>query len=132
MPAILVKVLPPALYKDKVIVQWDQQGESFIVALDKNTGKDVWKIDREEKTSWATPVVVEVNGKTQVITSATKFIRSYDFETGELIWQCSGMTQNVIPCPVVSDGVVYLMSGFRGNALRAINLSKAKGDINRY
>jgi outer membrane protein assembly factor BamB len=64
-----------------------------------------------------------------VITSATKQIRGYDAETGEVIWSCSGMTANVIPCPVASDGMVYCMSGFRGNALRAIDLSKAKGDI---
>ncbi len=119
----------PAVYKDKIFIQWDQQGKSFIVALDKNTGKDVWKADREERTSWSTPIVLEVNGKAQVITSATNFIRSYDSETGDLVWQCNGMTQNVIPCPVASNGLVYLMSGFRGNALRAIDLSKAKGDI---
>ena len=119
----------PAIYKDKVIIQWDHQGKSFIVALDKNTGKDIWKVDREEGTSWATPLIVEVNGKVQVITSATKLIRSYDFETGELIWQCSGMTANVIPCPVTANGILYAMSGFRGNALRAIDLAKAKGDI---
>jgi len=119
----------PAIYKDKVILVYDHQGKSFITALDKSTGKDIWKVDREEGTSWATPIIVEVNGKVQIITSATKFIRSYDFETGELIWQCSGMTDNVIPCPVYSNGIVYAMSGFRGNALRAIDLSKAKGNI---
>lgn len=119
----------PAIYKDKVYIQWDQQGKSFMVALDKNTGKELWKVDREEGSSWATPIIAEVKGKAQVITSATKLIRSYDAETGEVIWQCGGMTANVIPCPVASNGIVYCMSGFRGNALRAIDLSKAKGDI---
>jgi len=119
----------PAIYKDKVIVQWDHQSGSFIVALDKNTGKDIWKVDREEGTSWATPLIVEVNGKVQVITAASKFVRSYDLETGEVIWQCSGLTGNVIPCPVEANGIVYVMSGFRGFALKAIDLAKAKGDI---
>ena len=50
-------------------------------------------------------------------------------ESGELIWECSGLTRNVIPNPVSANGIVYFMSGFRGNALLAISLSKAKGDI---
>jgi outer membrane protein assembly factor BamB len=73
--------------------------------------------------------VVEVNGKAQVITSATNQVRSYDYNTGEIIWTCTGMTQNVIPNPVYSDGILYVMSGFRGNALLAIDLAIAKGDI---
>ncbi len=119
----------PALYEDRIIVNWDHEGQSFIIALDKNTGKDIWKINRDEGTSWATPLVVENNGKFQVITSATKLVRSYDFTTGELIWECSGMTQNAIPSPLAADGMVYVMSGFRGKALLAIDLSKAKGNI---
>jgi outer membrane protein assembly factor BamB len=119
----------PAVYGDKLIVNWDHEGQSFIIALDKKTGKDVWKVDRDEHTSWATPYIVEVSGKQQVITSATSLIRSYDLETGKLIWQCSGMTQNAIPTPFAADGILYVMSGFRGNALLAIRLEDAKGDI---
>jgi outer membrane protein assembly factor BamB len=119
----------PALYEDKIIITWDHEGPSFIAALDKKTGKDVWKADRDEGTSWASPYVIEVEGKPQVITSATKLIRSYDLDTGELIWECSGMTQNAIPMPVAADGILYVMSGFRGNALLAIRLAGAKGNI---
>jgi len=119
----------PALYRDRIIVNWDHEGQSFIIALDKKTGKDVWKVDRDEGTSWASPLVVENNGKLQVVTSATKLVRSYDFMTGELIWECSGMTQNAIPSPMAADGMLYVMSGFRGNALLAIRLADAKGNI---
>ncbi len=119
----------PALYGEKVIINWDHEGQSFIIALDKKTGEDVWKVDRDETTSWATPYVVEVSGKPQVITSATKLIRSYDVDTGELIWECGGMTQNAIPTPFAADGLLYVMSGFRGNALLAIRLAQAKGNI---
>jgi len=119
----------PALYKDKIIVNWDHEGQSFIIALNKKTGKDVWRVDRDEATSWATPYVVEVEGKPQVVTSATKFIRSYNLNTGELIWKCGGMTLNAIPMPFAADGILYVMSGFRGNALLAIRLADAKGDI---
>jgi outer membrane protein assembly factor BamB len=119
----------PAISKDKIFIQWDHQGKSVIYALSKKTGADVWKVDREEITSWATPLVVEVNGKTQVITSATNKVRSYDAETGAIVWECTGMTKNVIPNPMFADGILYLMSGFRGNAIKAIDLAKAKGDI---
>lgn len=119
----------PAVYKDKVFVQWDHQQKSYLYALDKNTGKDVWNAERKEITSWATPLVVEVNGKAQLITSATNKVRSYDTETGKVIWECTGMTRNVIPNPMYADGILYLMSGFRGNAVKAVDLAKAQGDI---
>lgn len=119
----------PAVYKDKVFVQWDHQQKSYLYALDKKTGKEAWTAERDEITSWATPLVVEVNGKAQVITSATNKVRSYDAETGQVIWECTGMTRNVIPNPMYADGILYLMSGFRGNAVKAIDLAKAQGDI---
>ncbi len=119
----------PAIYKDKIFIQWDHQGKSYMYALNKKTGEDAWKVERAEVTSWATPLVVEVNGKAQVITSATNKVRSYDAETGNLIWECGGMTRNVIPSPVYADGIVYLLSGFRGNSLKAVDLANAKGDI---
>jgi len=119
----------PVLYKEKIILLWDHEGDSFIIALDKNTEKEVWKVDRDERTSWSTPFIIEVDGKPQVITSATHRIRSYDFATGKLIWECGGMTANCIPMPVSANNVVYIMSGFRGSALLAIDLSKAKGDM---
>jgi len=119
----------PYLYKDRLFIQWDSEDESFMVAIDKKTGDEAWRVKRDEKSSWATPIVIEVNGKPQVITSATTQVRSYDYNTGEIIWSCTGMTRNVIPNPVYADGILYVMSGFRGNALLAIDLAKAKGDI---
>jgi len=119
----------PAVYKDKVFVQWDHQKKSYLYALDKKTGKEAWTAERDEKTSWATPLVVEINGKAQVITSASNKVRSYDAETGKVIWECTGMTANVIPNPIYADGILYLLSGFRGNAIKAIDLAKATGDI---
>jgi outer membrane protein assembly factor BamB len=119
----------PALYRDRFFVVWDHQGESFIVALDKKTGKELWRTKREEIDSWATPLVVAVNGKAQVVTSAMRRVRSYDAQTGELVWDMAGLTMNPIPSPVSADGIVYLMSGFRGNSLKAVRLSEAKGDI---
>jgi len=119
----------PAIYKDKIFLQWDDQKKSIMYAIDKKTGKDVWSVPREEITSWATPLVVEVNGKGQVITSATNKVRSYDIETGTLVWECTGMTRNVIPNPMYADGICYLISGFMGTALKAVDLAKASGNI---
>ena len=119
----------PYLYKDKLFIQWDHEGESFVVALNKKTGDEIWKQNRDEKTSWPTPLVVEVNGQPQLITVATNQVRSYDANTGEIIWTTTGMTRNCIPNPVYADGILYVMSGFRGSALQAIDIAKAKGDI---
>lgn len=119
----------PALAQDRLIVNWDHEGESFIVALDKKSGRELWRTKRDELTSWSTPLVVEHGKKTQIITSATGKVRSYDFADGKLLWETPGMTQNVIPSPVHSDGLVFLTSGFRGNALLAIRLAEASGDL---
>jgi outer membrane protein assembly factor BamB len=119
----------PALAGDRLFVQWDHEGESFMVALDRKTGREIWRQKRDEKTSWATPLVVEHAGRTQVVTSATSRVRSYDASTGDLLWETAGMTQNAIPTPVHTDGLVILTSGFRGNALLAIRLAEAKGDL---
>jgi outer membrane protein assembly factor BamB len=119
----------PIVHEDKLIVLRDHEGQSFLHVFNKKTGEDIWKIERDEQSSWTTPFIVEYDGKTQIITSATNKIRSYDFDSGELIWECSGMTRNVIPSPVAANGMVYLISGFRGSALLAVNLSKARGDI---
>ena len=119
----------PALHKDTVVVVWDHQGESFIVALDRKTGKERWRTNRDEIDSWATPLVVEANGSAQVITSGMKRVRSYDLETGKVVWEMAGLTMNPIPSPVYAEGTVYLMSGFRGNSLKAVRLADAKGDI---
>jgi outer membrane protein assembly factor BamB len=118
----------PVLYGDTLVVNWDNESGSFIVALDKNTGRELWRQERDEKTSWATPLVVEYEGKPQVITDASSKIRSYDLATGKLLWECGGLTANVIPSPVAGDGMVYSMSGFRGNALLAIRLGRS-GDL---
>ncbi len=119
----------PALDGDTLIINWDHEGDSFMLALDARTGKNKWRQERDEITSWSTPVIVEVDGKKQVIVNATGASRAYDLESGDVVWSCKGMTTNTIPTPIVKGGVCYLMSGFRGAMLQAIRLSGAKGDI---
>ncbi|MGD2095355.1 MAG: PQQ-binding-like beta-propeller repeat protein [Phycisphaerales bacterium] len=117
-----------ALAGNALIVVMDHEGDSFIYALDKENGRTLWQKPRDERTSWSTPLPIEVNGKTQIIVNATNFVRSYDLQTGDVIWQCGGQTRNVIPCPVTGFGKVICMSGFRGNTLHAIELGRA-GDL---
>ncbi len=120
----------PALYGKYLIVVWDHiPGPSFIVALDKATGKEIWRTTRDEMDTWATPLVVEHAGRPQVIVNAMNRVRSYDLETGKIVWEGPGTTMNVIPSPVSGHGMVFIMSGFRGNNLKAIKLAEAKGDI---
>lgn len=118
----------PTLAGDNVIVVMDHEAGSKIFAFNKDTGEKVWERDRNERTSWASPLTVEVDGRIQVITNATNTIRSYDAETGDVVWECSGLTANSIPSPVIGFGNVYCMSGFRGHALKAIELGH-KGDL---
>ncbi len=119
----------PALHRDTLVIVWDHQGESFIAALDKRTGEERWRTPRDEIDSWATPLVVEANGRAQIVTSGMKQVRSYDLETGKLLWYGAGTTMNPIPSPVAGDGFVILTAGFRGNDLKAVRLADAKDDI---
>ncbi len=117
----------PALYGNSLIVPWDHEGDSFIASLDAKTGDILWKVDRDERTSWATPLIVEHKGVVQVITNGTR-VRSYDIKDGRLIWECSGQTDNPIPTPILYGDSVIAMTGFRGAAAYRISLD-AKGDI---
>jgi outer membrane protein assembly factor BamB len=111
-----------------VVVNWDHEGEDFIAAFDKRTGKELWRNKREEATTWSTPLIVVHGGTTQAVVNATTRIRSYELHTGKQVWEAGGMTQNVIPTPVTGFDMVYALSGFRGNALLAIKLGKT-GDL---
>ncbi|MBM3840140.1 MAG: hypothetical protein FJ398_19670 [Verrucomicrobia bacterium] len=118
----------PAVYKDKLIINWDHLGDDFITALDTKTGKTLWKTDRNEPTTWTTPLIVEHGGIAQAIVGATGKTRSYDVATGKQIWECEGLTPNAIPSAVTGHGMVFAMAGFRGNKLLAVRLG-GTGDL---
>lgn len=119
----------PALHGDTLVVNWDHEGADFIAAFDTKTGRERWRRDRDEPTGWSTPYVVVHQGRAQVVVGGTNAVRSYDLASGEPVWDAPGLTANVIPSPVAADGVVYAMSGFRGNALRAVRLADARGAL---
>jgi len=114
----------PALHGNVLVVNWDHEGEDFIVAFDKTSGKELWKQPRDEETSWGTPLIVEHAGQAQVVVNATKKVRSYDLKTGKELWSVGPLTANSIPSAVAGNGMVYSMSGFRGAALFAVKLGR--------
>jgi outer membrane protein assembly factor BamB len=118
----------PAVYGDTLVLTWDHENGSFIVALDANTGKEKWRIPREEVSTWATPLIADAGGRTQVITSGSERIRSYDLKNGAVIWECGGLGSNPIACPLVYDGLAIAMSGHHDPAGVAVPLD-SEGDL---
>lgn len=118
----------PTLEGNKILVPWDHEGPSALYALDKMTGKTIWKTYRDEPTNWATPLVIEVEGQKQVVMNGENHAAAYDLETGEEIWRCGGQTQRPVASPVFADGIVFIGSGFRGSFLGAFR-PDGEGDI---
>lgn len=119
----------PVLYKDFLLVNWDHEGDSFLVALDKTTGEERWRTSRDEKTSWSTPLVLPDLPVPQVVVSATKRVRGYNVRTGELLWECGGLARNVVATPVALGGLVFAANSYDWQAMLAIQADQAHGDI---
>ena len=119
----------PVLYGDTLIVNWDHEGQSFVVAFDKRSGEQRWKEERHEVTSWATPIVVEHQGQPQLIINGTHRVRGHNLKTGQVIWECGGLSRNIVASPVASHGFVFAASSYDTQAMLAIRLEGARGDI---
>ena len=112
----------PVLADGKLIVNWDHEGPSFITALDKNTGRTIWKTERQEVSSWSTPLIARHAGQTEVVVPATERIRGYDLASGRELWNCGGLHVNVIAAPAMRNDTVYAMSGYGKSTAMAIRL----------
>jgi len=118
------------LYQDRLFIVNDNEEQSFLIALDKKTGKQIWRVDRDEKSNWATPYVWENKLRTELVTSGKGKVRSYDLD-GRLLWEMGGMSSIVIPTPFAKQGLLYISSGYVGDRKRPIYAIRpgAEGDI---
>jgi outer membrane protein assembly factor BamB len=116
------------IYGDTIVVPWDHEGPSYVIALNKDNGETIWKVDRDEPTCWATPLVIDRGGVPQVVVSGENFVRGYDLATGRELWRCGGQTTRPVASPVVGHGLVFVGSGFRGSFMGAFRLDR-RGDL---
>jgi outer membrane protein assembly factor BamB len=116
------------VHNNRVYLQFDHQEEGFVVALDAATGKELWRAPRKENSSWSTPLVVEHAGKHQLVVTADTKVKSYDVDTGKVMWEVAGLGMNPIPQPVQFRDTVLVMSGYRNPRLMAVRLGRT-GDL---
>ena len=123
----------PVLHDDKLIIVYDNEEESWIAALDKRTGREIWRTARDEVSSWATPYIWEHEQRTEIVTSGMNQIRSYDLD-GNLLWELTGMSSIAIPTPFSEFGLVYVASRYIGDQFRPVYAIQpgAAGDISVY
>ncbi len=104
---------PPIPYKDTIILNGDQDAAAFLVALDRATGEERWRVDRPNRTrSYCAPLIVEAGGRTQMVLSGSMTVTSYDPDTGKLLWKLDGPTEQFVASLVYADGVFFLTAGF--------------------
>jgi outer membrane protein assembly factor BamB len=119
----------PTLAGEMIVVPWDHEGPSMLVAVEKRTGKTVWETPRDEPTCWATPLVVaDPGGTEQVVMNGENAARGYDLATGRELWRCGGQTQRPCASAVAADGTAFIGSGFRGAFFGAFDLA-GRGDL---
>jgi outer membrane protein assembly factor BamB len=120
----------PALHADRLYVLNDNDKDSYLLALDARSGKQIWRSPRDEKSNWSTPYIWRNELRTEIVTLGTGKVRSYDLE-GKLLWSLEGMSSITIATPYESDGRLYFSSGYVLDPLRPIYAIRpgAKGDI---
>ncbi|MBI4663377.1 MAG: PQQ-binding-like beta-propeller repeat protein [Verrucomicrobia bacterium] len=120
----------PVLHGDKVFVVNDNEEQSFLAAFNKKSGRQVWRVERDEKSNWATPYVWENEERTEIVTPGRKRVRSYDSD-GRLLWELGGMSSIVIPTPFSKFDLLYVCSGYVGDKARPVFAIHpgASGDI---
>ena len=119
----------PILWNGLVIVQCDTQKDSFLLALDAETGKTVWKADRDELPSWGTPSVYEGPSGNELVTNASSFIRGYDLKSGKELWRLGGSSKITAPTPIFTEEHIVVVSGRRPEQPIFVLRPGARGDI---
>lgn len=119
----------PVVGDNVVVIPWDEQGQSFVAGIDTASGKEKWRTDRTEDSSWSTPLIINDGNRNLVVLSGTKQTRAYDLQSGSEIWNCGGMSSNPTSSPVSDGNVLFVGNSYRGNVLQAINFQNATGDL---
>ena len=101
----------PVLHGERLYLVSDNEEQSYLLALDKNTGKEVWRVDRDEKSNWSTPYMWENGQRTEIVTAGSGKVRAYDLE-GKLLWWFKGMSSITMATPYADGGLLYVTSGF--------------------
>lgn len=109
----------PVLHGDRLFLVNDNAEQSFLVALDTRTGKDVWRVERDEKSNWSNPFVWQNDRRTELVTAGSGKVRSYDLD-GKLLWELSGMSSVTVPTPFAADGLLYIASGCERGSFRPV------------
>jgi outer membrane protein assembly factor BamB len=122
------EAVTPVHHQGRLLINWDQEVNSALYCLDAKTGATLWRADRDEITTWTTPLVTEFDGKTQVILNGTRRMRSHDLDSGDVIWACEGMTENAIPAALRYRDAALLLSGYQGNSAVSVPLA-SRGDL---
>ncbi len=120
----------PVLHLNTLYYQNDNDEKSELLAFDKRTGKQLWSVERDEKSNWSTPFVWVHNDRTEIVTAGTRAVRSYDLD-GKLLWSLKGMSSITIAMPYVVDGLLYISSGYVLDKTKAVYAIRpgATGDL---
>lgn len=120
----------PALHGGRLFIVNDNDDQAELFALDAGTGRELWRVDRDEKSNWATPFIWDNSQRAELITPGSRAVRSYSLE-GHLLWSFRGMSSIAIPTPFAGDGLLFVSSGYVGDKLRPLYAVRpgASGDI---
>jgi outer membrane protein assembly factor BamB len=120
----------PALHDGRLYIVSDNEAKSFLAAFDARTGAELWRVTREERSSWSTPFVWQNSVRTEIVTTASSRVRSYD-TNGKLLWELAGMTSIHAATPIASGGLLYVSSGYPTDSVRPVYAIRpgAAGDI---
>ncbi|HTY60911.1 MAG TPA: PQQ-binding-like beta-propeller repeat protein [Acidobacteriota bacterium] len=120
----------PVLHESRLYILKDNEEESYLIALDKITGREIWRVKRDEPTTWSTPYIWQNARRTEIVTSGSRKIRSYDLN-GKLLWEITRLATLAVPTPFSDDGLLYVTSGYPTDPISPVYAIRpgASGDI---
>jgi len=120
----------PMLHGDRLYILNDNDEQSYLLCLDKRTGNEIWRVNRDEGSNWSTPFLWQNDLRTEIVTAGTDQVRSYDLE-GKLLWWFTGMSVITIGTPYTDQGLLYVSSGYVNDTNRPLYAIRpgASGDI---